>query len=245
MMSTRIALDRADGNLRISLEAGLVVPRLVSSDATSARVALVAGGALLLGGDSIDIEIDVGPGCHLTLEDIGGTVAYDGEGRPAFWSASAIVRTGANLNWHGLPFVVTDCALVERTIAIDLDPDATALLRDTVVLGRAGEKGGRVALRTRVTLDNQLLLVEEFQLAGDRGVPGITGGQRILDTILRLGYRAAAHIPPGVVSLDLDGPGSIYRWLGNESHLSPLGTIMETTSQPRPAVQPLGELARF
>ena len=47
---------------------------------TGARVGLVATTALLLGGDHVEIDIDVGPGAWLEVVEIAGTVAYDADG---------------------------------------------------------------------------------------------------------------------------------------------------------------------
>lgn len=115
-----------------------------------AEVALLAGSALLLGGDAITIDIAVGPGCRLRLLDVGGTVAYDGEGRRSSWDATVTVAENAVLHWDGLPFVVSDGADVRRRTTIELADGAGLRLRETVVLGRSGERGGTIMIDTAV-----------------------------------------------------------------------------------------------
>ncbi len=87
-----------------------------------------------------------------------GTVAYAGRGRSASWDADARVDAGGLLVWDALPFVVADGADVERTMHVALadrgarGQGGVALLRETLVLGRTGEVGGRLRSRTRVEL---------------------------------------------------------------------------------------------
>ncbi|RAG63391.1 urease accessory protein, partial [Burkholderia multivorans] len=73
---TLIAVEQAaDRDLpQLRLTPGLMQPRLITRSAGGrAHVAIVAGGAALLGGDAVSIRIRVGPGCSLLIEDIGGT----------------------------------------------------------------------------------------------------------------------------------------------------------------------------
>ncbi|MGH3369251.1 MAG: urease accessory protein UreD, partial [Nocardioidaceae bacterium] len=81
-------------------------PRLVDLGGHTARVALVADGALLLSGDEIRIEVTVGSGVHLDLMEPAGTVAYDMRGGSARWDISLELLPEASVGWHGEPFVV-------------------------------------------------------------------------------------------------------------------------------------------
>ena len=54
---------------------------------------------------------------------------------------------GAGLRWAGEPFVVADGADVPRTLVV-ARPDPPVRLRETLVLGRSGEVGGRLRTRT-------------------------------------------------------------------------------------------------
>jgi urease accessory protein len=74
---TRIGVEAAQGRARLTLTGGALAPRVIRVDESGARIGLVATEALLLGGDHIDIEIDVGPGAWLELVETAGTVAYD------------------------------------------------------------------------------------------------------------------------------------------------------------------------
>ncbi|MBH0083165.1 urease accessory protein UreD [Salinibacterium sp. SWN167] len=226
---TRVSVNaNASGNARVELRAGILIPRLISCTDQSADVALVAGGALLLGGDSINIEITVGAGCRLALEDIGGMVAYDGEGQSASMRIQIRLQAGAQLSWATLPFVIADGAHVERVLDVTLDDGAVALIRETLVLGREGESGGRVVTRTCVSSKSVPVLVEQQDFDGGSPIWGHLGTERVMDTVLLAGARApASSADRGAVVLNFEQPGGLARWLGRETHLSPLDAVWQ------------------
>lgn len=231
--TTRIAvMTGVDGRTRLDLRAGLLVPRAISRVGTEAEVALVGGGALLLGGDRVDVEIVVGDGCRLDLVDIGGTVAYDGEGRPAAWNATIALGADAHLTWAGLPFVVSTGADVIRRTTAAIGDGATLQLRETLVLGRDGEVGGRIVSVTTVVASEGPVFVEDIELVGAHPVPGVAAGYRVLDTVLLAGRRAPAATPAEALRLDLEGRGTLGRWLGTESHRSPIDRVWDAWSRP-------------
>ncbi|MFE6236630.1 urease accessory protein UreD [Cellulosimicrobium sp. NPDC057862] len=155
---TRVGAYREAGRVRCDLRPGALSPRVLSTGPGVARVALVATRALLLGGDRVRIEVHVGEGVELELVEVSGTVAYAGRGRSASWDVDVRVDAGGLLVWDALPFVVADGADVERTTRVSLADGGAprergvALLRETLVLGRSGEVGGRLRSRTHVDL---------------------------------------------------------------------------------------------
>lgn len=216
-MTTRIHL-RGDGSL--DLATGAFVPRLLNRGAGSARIALVGARALLLAGDDVRIDVRVDAGCTLELVEVAGTVAYDGRGGPAStWSTTVLVAEGARLAWAGEPFVVADGAEVTRSLDASLAGGAVAELRETFVLGRTGERGGSLRTVTRVDIAGKPLLVEDLDLTADavRRSPAVLGTARCLDTRSRFGERFE-HLD----ALQLEGPGTLLRWLGADQHRSPI-----------------------
>jgi urease accessory protein len=228
---TTIAIDAgAGGYANLHLEAGLLVPRVVATTSTSAHVAIVAGGALLLGGDKVDISVLVGSGCRLELEDVGGTIAYDADGAQSTWNVRIDVAANAELIWHGLPFVVSTGANVSRTTVLTLAPSGRSCVRETIVLGRAGETGGRIESRTSICRDGHILFAEHLVVDGNVRTPGVMGNNRVLDSILLMGSSA----PPAdseTVVLELDQGGSIARMLGGELHRSNLDSTWQMWRQ--------------
>lgn len=223
-----LANTRAGDRARLDFRAGHIVPRVIEQGALSARVALVAGGALLLGGDHVSINVTVGRGCTLVLEDIGGTVAYDADGEQASWAVNIHVEAGATLMWHSLPMVVAHGANVSRSTSIQLGSGARALLRETVVLGRSGEVAGHITMRTDVTACGAPVFVEELSANGASDIPGVIGATRVLDSVLLVGERMLPlSAPPRapVPLLQFEYPGTLARYLGAEAHRTPLDRI--------------------
>ncbi len=204
-------------------DAPVLRPVLLGSGASWARVALVAEGALLLAGDRITVSVDVGPAVRLTVIEPSGVVAYAMRGRSASWDVDLHLRPGSSLVWQGQPFVAAAGAVVDRRTAVELDADVRLLLRETLVLGRAGEDPGTVRTSTAVRQGGLPVLVEELALGRPAQVPGILGGHRVVDSVLAFGNPAVDH----PARLDLDAAGHLYRDLARETHLSSLGPLWD------------------
>ncbi|MGB4778342.1 urease accessory protein UreD, partial [Microbacterium sp.] len=150
MTETVVEIAGRGDEVSCVLSGELVVPRLVRRRARSVRVALVAGGAMLLPGDEVRVRIRVGAGCTLGLVDIGGLVVYGrgDAGDASQWHAHLDLAADAHLTWDGLPTVVTDDGELARTLTVRLAAGSSAVLRETLVLGRTGERGGRLRTDT-------------------------------------------------------------------------------------------------
>ena len=233
-MST-IGVHAADGRARLTLTQGPISPRILRVTDNGARIGLVATQALLLGGDHIKLDIEVGPGAWLELVETAGTVAYDADGEGSSWTVSIHVADGGVLIWSGEPFVVSRGANVARCTTIDLGVGAVACIRETLVLGRSAETGG--AVRSTMSAKhlpshNQPptdLLREDLDLTDPdiRALPGLLGDARIIDTVCLLGMRAPTEPPVAAGQrFDLDGAGSLARSLTTTFAASGLSTIM-------------------
>lgn len=222
-----------------TLTGELVIPRLVGRRGRVVDVALVAGRAMLLPGDVAHLTIRVGAGCTLRLVDIGGLVVY---GRPeapddtSGWHAHIDLADGAHLTWDGLPTVVTDAGALVRSLTVELGAGASAVLRETLVLGRAGERGGRLRADTTVTDASGPVLRDTLEVRGDAPVTGVLGRARVMDSILSFGAPLPEDATPAaIVRLDLDRGGTVLRHLGAEAHDSPLSRFFAD----RPSIAPL------
>jgi len=226
---TRIAVaGTGEGPVRVATTPGLLQARTVSRGPDRAHVALVAGGAMLVGGDRIEVEIEVGEGCVLELEDVGGTLAYPGEGRRSAFDVTIHIAARARLVWRSHPFVVADGAAVDRTVTITLGDGAVLCLRETLVLGRTGERGGALRSRLRArTAAGDPLLLEDLDLDGARPVAGVMGPYRVLDSVLLLGARPRATSADGAVVLALEAPGSLARTVAHDAHSAGLDAVLE------------------
>jgi len=222
-VTTRIRVERRPDGVRVALAGDLLRPQRVADGPEGPRVGLVATTALLLGGDEVDLAVELGPGATLDLFDVAGTVAYHGRGRPAAWRTSLSLADGSHLTYAGQPFVVSDGADVTRVLRVDLAGSARLRLRETLVLGRDGQVGGRVRSRTHLTVGEVETWREDTDLdpAGIRDRPGLLGGRRVVDTVLTVG-RPVPAAPPAVTYTLLGGVGAVTRYLGTELADSPL-----------------------
>ena len=229
-MPTRIAVTRRGGRQRLDLVGGLLRPQVVLDRPDHTRIGLVATSALLLGGDEVELEVRVGPDASLELFDVAGTVAYHGRGQSASWRVTVVVDDGACLDYDGAPFVVSDGADVLRTLDLGLGPGASVRLRETVVLGRFGQLGGRLRSRTAITVGGRQVLLEDQLLDpfGIRQGPGMLGSHRVIDSVIAVGPHAVgvnkpSSLPDGAVRFGLvGGVGSLTRYLGADVAGSPL-----------------------
>jgi urease accessory protein len=202
------------------LRGGALEARRIDAPNGRVRIALVSTVALLLAGDDVCVEVVVGAGVDLEIVEIAGTVAHDMRGGSARWTVDVRVEDDGFLAWSGLPFVVADGADVSRSTAIALAPGSRAVIRETYVFGRTGEKGGDLRAATVAALDGRPLLVEDLDLRRERRTErAVLGGARCLDSVTVLGSRMWSGQPR---SLQLEGPGSIDRRLLGAVHASDL-----------------------
>lgn len=234
MPRTRISVrspDQDDAAARIDLITGMLAPRLTSRTDRTARVGITAAQMLLLEGDDVELDIEVGAGCSLELHDVGGTVAYPprerpadqpGDVEPSRWSTSIRLGEGATLSWHGLPLVVSQGAVTLRRTTAHLGEGARLLMRETVVLGRHGETGGQVTSALSVSDAHGPVLLEETSLDGLAPRPGILGRRRVLDAVVCAGFS------PETAAGDLvfDRPGAMVRTIDDDAHRTALDERM-------------------
>lgn len=222
-MTTRIRVERRASGVRVALAGGLLRPQRVADGPNGPRVGLLATTALLLGGDEVDLAVELGSGATLDLFDVAGTVAYHGRGRPASWRTTLSLADGACLTYAGQPFVVSDGADVTRSLQADVAGSVRLRLRETLVLGRAGQSGGRLRSRALLRVAGTDAWREDTDLdpAGIRDLPGLLLGHRVVDTVLTVG-QPAPPAPPAMTYALVGGVGTVTRWLGTDLADSPL-----------------------
>lgn len=222
--STTLAVTPADGRVHVRIGtpgdtgAPCLRPLLLGSGARHARVALVPDGALLLAGDAVRLDVVVGPGIRLELVEPAGTVAFDMRGGDASWDVRLDLAADATVVWAGEPFVVASGARVRRSTTVDLGPGARLLVRETLVMGRHGERGGHLEqVWSAHGHDGVPLLVEQTVLDDRAERPGILGGHRSIGTVVALGVQVDADLCADG-RLDLECGGTVWRGLSHEAH---------------------------
>ncbi len=243
MNPTLVEVSARGDAVSCALEGELVVPRLIRRHGRSVEVALVAGRAMLLPGDDVRIRITVGEGCTLRLVDIGGLIVYGrpGEaGETSQWHAQVDLGSGARLTWEGLPTVVTDAGRLARSFTMTLADGSSAFLRETLVLGRVGERGGELTAATDIRDERGPILCEALEARGDVQVPGILGAARVIDSVIAVGDPAVVDEVAGATRLELERGGTVVRFLGDAAHDSPLGVLLTATTRPVREPAPVG-----
>jgi urease accessory protein len=149
-----------------------------------------AGG--IAGGDRFDIEIAAAKGSRLTLTTAAAEKVYRAPGAAAELNIALKAETGAHLSWLPQETILFDRARIIRRIDIDLAEDASLLLCEIVVFGRAamGEtmRHGEFVDRWRLRRAGKLVFAETVRLDGDIGAklarPAIANGGAAIGTAL-------------------------------------------------------------
>jgi urease accessory protein len=149
-----------------------------------------AGG--IAGGDRFDIEIAGGEGSRLTLTTAAAEKVYRAPGPAAELNIALKAESGAHLSWLPQETILFDRARIVRHIDIDLAEDASLLLCEIVVFGRAamGEKmlHGEFVDRWRLRRGGRLVFAETVRLDGDIGEklarPAVANGGVAIGTAL-------------------------------------------------------------
>lgn len=149
-----------------------------------------AGG--IAGGDRFGVDISVGEGARLTMNTAAAEKVYRSHGPTAQIELALKVAASAHLAWLPQETILFDKARVERRIDIDLDEQASLLLCEIVVFGRAamGERmlSGQFVDRWRMRRGGRLVFAETVRLDGDIGAklakPAIAKGGVAIGTAL-------------------------------------------------------------
>ncbi len=164
-----------------------------------AVVVNTAGG--VAGGDRFHLDFKVGPGADLVVGTVAAEKIYRSDGLNAEMSVKLDVAAGGSLSWLPQELIFFDQARLRRTIDVELAGDASVLIAEAVVFGRAamGEsvESGHFFDRWRVHRDGRLLFADGLRLHGEIAVrlaePAITRGNIALATVLMVpGHEAQA-----------------------------------------------------
>ncbi|WP_300067653.1 urease accessory protein UreD [uncultured Ruegeria sp.] len=129
-----------------------------------------AGG--VTGGDSFRFTANAAEGTTLTLTTQACERAYKAQPRPyAQISNHLTVSSGARLNWLPQETILFNGSALDRRLQIEMDPDATMLLVEPLVFGRAamGETLTDIRLRDRIEIlrDGAPAFLDAMRFSGD------------------------------------------------------------------------------
>lgn len=181
--ATVLRLVRARG-------AALAVRRTGTPGEDRAQVHLVGTAAGPMGGDVVEVRLEVGPGAHLDVRGVAATVVLPGrEVVRSHLLLDVEVAAGGSLVCVLPPVVVTGAAEHEATTVVRLHGDGQVHLVEHVRLGRHGEPGGWWRGRVDVTRDGSPALRQTTTLGDD---PALRDLRTVLDTA-GTGAASAGH----------------------------------------------------
>jgi len=210
---TRRGVLHESGSLRVRFPSP-------EGDGLSGVFVNTAGG--LVGGDRFDIDIAAGEGARLTLTTAAAEKVYRAAGPAAQLNIALRAEAGAHLAWLPQETILFDRARISRRIDIDLAEDASLLLCEIVVFGRAamGEKmlNGEFIDRWRLRRGGKLVFAETIRLDGDIGAklsqPAIAKGGVAIGTALIVPGDEAVVERIREASETLSGEVGISAWNG-------------------------------
>jgi urease accessory protein len=154
-------------------ESGSLRVRFPSPEAEGLSAVFVNTAGGVAGGDRFDIEIATGETTRLTVTTAAAEKIYRAEGAPAELNIALKAEARSHLAWLPQETILFDQARILRRIDIDLAEDASLLLCEIVVFGRAamGERmsGGEFVDRWRLRRGGRLVFAETVRLDGDIG----------------------------------------------------------------------------
>jgi urease accessory protein len=154
-------------------ESGSLRVRFPSPEAEGLSAVFVNTAGGVAGGDRFDIDIATGEGSRLAVTTAAAEKVYRATGVPSQINIGLKLAAGSHLAWLPQETILFDRAKVSRRIDIDLAENASLLLCEIVVFGRAamGERmlSGQFVDRWRMRRGGRLVFAETVRLDGDIG----------------------------------------------------------------------------
>ncbi|MGN6572055.1 MAG: urease accessory protein UreD [Pseudolabrys sp.] len=167
-----LAVAAADGvtrRTRVAESGSLRVRFPNSHDGLEAVIVNTGGG--MTGGDDFSVDIDVGAGAHLVAGTAAAEKIYRSTGPETAMNVRLSVGEGARLAWLPQETILFDRARLKRRIDVDLAADASLVMAEAVLFGRAamGEamREGAFADTWRLRRGGRLVFAENVRLDGD------------------------------------------------------------------------------
>ena len=126
--------------------------------ASGGRVLLASTAAAPVGGDDLDVRIDVGPGARADVGSVAAMVVWPGpDGSSSSMRTTCDVAAGGRLDLASEPTVSVVGSRHRSVTRVRLADDATCRIVEELSLGRTGEPSGDIGLSLRVERDGRPL----------------------------------------------------------------------------------------
>ncbi|MEV7288513.1 urease accessory protein UreD [Streptomyces sp. NPDC093252] len=195
----------------------LALRRTRGSGDGSARVTLVGAMSGPLGGDRFTVSAEVGAGAGLRVGSAAATLALPGQGKEeARYEVRLSVADGAELHWLPEQLISAGGSELYAATVAEVGPAGRLVLREEQVLGRAGERPGRLGSRLTVRIGGRCVLDQELHCGpgappGWDGPAGLGGHRAVGQLVVVRPEFAGSPVPPrvlgeGAAVLPLAGP---------------------------------------
>jgi urease accessory protein len=219
----RARRQRADGRIALAVEeiAGRTILRR-KAEAGSARVRLprVPGSGLeavlintaggLAEGDRMTTGIEAGTAADLVLTTPAAEKVYKSEGETTSLNVALRLGPRARLDWLPQETILFNRARLARRLDVEMAPDASLLLFEATVFGRAAHAEqvaeGFFEDRWRIRRGGKLVYADTFRLSGAIATrlkrPTVAAGARAIATVLYIAPDAGGRIEDARALLD-------------------------------------------
>lgn len=187
---------------------------------TPDAVYLVGGAAGPLGGDDLQLDIDVGTGARLCLRTAAASVALPGSG-PSRMAITARIATAGTLHWLPEQLIAANGCKHFTQSTVELAEGAGLLWRDELICGRYGEPPGDATVALDVNYGGKPLLRQALSVgpsAPGWDGPAVLGGARATGSLLETGSWEPAVLGPGAVRTQLAGPATLTTAVAQDAH---------------------------
>ncbi|MDT0388886.1 urease accessory protein UreD [Streptomyces dubilierae] len=217
-----VARDDGRGGTALPVLAsdGPLALRRTRATGAGARVMLVGAMSGPLGGDHFTVHARVEAGATLSLGSAAATLALPGQAKgEARYDVRLDVADHAELHWLPEQLISAQGSDLYVTTRAEVAATARLVLREEQVLGRAGERPGRLTSRLTVRVAGRLVLDQELACgpgapAGWDGPAGL-GGHRAVGQLVVVRPEFAAEpvagrmLAEGAALMPLAGPAAL------------------------------------
>ena len=180
-------------------------------------VLLNTGGGLT-GGDSVTIEAALAPGAAATLTTAGAEKLYRSEGADTAVVVALRVDACSRLDWLPQETILFDGARLRRRLAVEMAADASLMLVETAVFGRAAMSErvhcGLFRDRWRIRRGGRLVFAEDVRLEGAIAAalarPAVANGGRAVATCLLVAPDAEARLAEARAGQERAAPSAAF-----------------------------------
>ncbi|MGD1954967.1 MAG: urease accessory protein UreD, partial [Sphingomonadales bacterium] len=187
-------------------------PQVHSGGPLEAVLVNTSGG--LTGGDSMSCDVTAHAGSRVMVTPQASEKIYKSLGPDVRVKNKLTVEPSATLLWCPQDTLMFEGARLHRNLSVDMAPDATLVLLESITLGRTarGEQFDEGCLKDcwRVHVDGALVHAEAATLDGNLRAKACLAGMQAMATLLIIGPQAA-NLPKTLVE-DLGIHAALSHW---------------------------------